>query len=1046
MPSLLPPLPFRGWRSATSSVLRPACAGEAAAARDAPLPPVPSFQEAIQRLQAYWASVGCTMWLPHNTEVGAGTMNPGTFLRVLGPEPWRVAYAEPSVRPDDSRYGDNPNRVQRHTQFQVILKPEPGNTQELYLGSLRALGIDIGAHDVRFVEDNWESPVLGAWGLGWEVWMDGMEVTQFTYFQQCGSLPLSPVSVEITYGLERILMALQDVDHFKDIRYTDDITYGELFMQNEYEQSVYNMDEADVDNLKTRFDAYETAAKDMLEKRLPVPAYDNVLKTSHAFNVLDARGAVGVTERAVYFGRMRALARDSAKLWVERRDELEYPLGVHESAPVPVAPSVDTAALPDAPRTFVLEVGSEELPAQDVASGIAQLEKALPTMLEELRLSHGEVTVSGTPRRLWAVVEGLASTQADESRTMRGPPVKAAFDADGNPTKAAEGFCRKNGVSPDQLVRRADDKGVEYVYAEVKDIGRAAGEVLAEALPGVVGGLSYPKTMKWEGSTAAYSRPLRWLVALHGDAEIPFEAVGVVSGRGSRAVRNDFGEEPAVSVPSAEAYLETVAAAGVMPDAGERRATVKAAAQALAEGVGGAVPDDEGLLDEVTNLIESPSPLLGSYEDEYLALPREVLVTVMRKHQRYFPVEDPATGKLLPYFVTVANGACDEDVVRKGNEAVLRARYADARFFYEADLKKPLVEFRAGLEGITFQKKLGSMLDKSKRVEGVVPQLCAALKLSADDSALAAEAAPLANADLATSMVMEFTSLAGVMGRYYAAASGASEAVARATFEAVLPRNSGDEVASSPAGVSLALADRLDSLVGLISVVGAPSATADPFALRRIAYGLVQTAIAADVPLDLREGCALAAASQPVEVSEEAIDSALTFVARRLEQLLVDSGNPIESVRAVLAERSEQPAAAAAAVAQLAARVESEGFKEVMAAYARPTRIIRGKEGDAGAAVDPALFETDEERALHAAVGEVRAALDAADSSASSSGARVDVLLDASVAIVAPTAAFFENVFVMAEDEAIRANRLALLREAADLPKGVLDLSCLPGF
>ncbi|VAI68014.1 unnamed protein product [Triticum turgidum subsp. durum] len=264
-----------------------------------------TFQQAIQRLQEYWASVGCAVMQCSNTEVGAGTMNPLTFLRVLGPEPWNVAYVEPSVRPDDSRYGDNPNRLQRHTQFQVILKPDPGNSQDLFLHSLSALGINVREHDIRFVEDNWESPVLGAWGLGWEVWMDGMEITQFTYFQQSGSLPLLPVSVEITYGLERILMSLQGVDHFKKIQYTEGITYGELFLENEKEMSAYYLEHANVDHIQKHFDDFEEEARSLLSLGLPIPAYDQVLKASHAFNILDSRGFVGVTERARYFGRMR---------------------------------------------------------------------------------------------------------------------------------------------------------------------------------------------------------------------------------------------------------------------------------------------------------------------------------------------------------------------------------------------------------------------------------------------------------------------------------------------------------------------------------------------------------------------------------------------------------------------------------------------------------------------------------------------------------------------------------------------------------------------
>ncbi len=251
-----------------------------------------TMQDALARLDGYWTGRGCLRVQPMNTEVGAGTLNPATFLRVLGPEPWRVAYVEPSVRPDDARYGENPNRIQCHTQYQVVLKPEPGDAQQLYLGSLEALGIDIRAHDVRFVEDNWASPALGAWGLGWEVWLDGLEITQFTYFQQAGGVDLDPVSVEITYGVERILMALQGVRHFKDIGYAPGVSYGEVFGQAEYEMSRYYLDDADVTANRALLETYAAEAQRMIDVGLPVPAYSFVLKCSHAFNVLDARGAV----------------------------------------------------------------------------------------------------------------------------------------------------------------------------------------------------------------------------------------------------------------------------------------------------------------------------------------------------------------------------------------------------------------------------------------------------------------------------------------------------------------------------------------------------------------------------------------------------------------------------------------------------------------------------------------------------------------------------------------------------------------------------------
>lgn len=285
-----------------------------------------TFQELIMGLQEFWANKGCIISQPYDVEKGAGTMNPSTFLRSLGPEPWHVAYVEPSRRPADGRYGENPNRLYQHHQFQVILKPSPDDVLEQYIESLKFIGIDPLKHDIRFVEDNWESPTLGAWGLGWEVWLDGMEITQFTYFQQVGGIDVKPVSAEITYGLERLAMYVQEVDNVFDVIYAEDITYGEIFHRAEFEHSTYSFDVADVGLLLDLFNKYEDEAKRILSEGLILPAYDYVLKCSHTFNLLEARGAISVTERTGYIGRVRALARLCARAYVEQRESMGYPL------------------------------------------------------------------------------------------------------------------------------------------------------------------------------------------------------------------------------------------------------------------------------------------------------------------------------------------------------------------------------------------------------------------------------------------------------------------------------------------------------------------------------------------------------------------------------------------------------------------------------------------------------------------------------------------------------------------------------------------------
>lgn len=285
-----------------------------------------TFQQIVLALQKFWSKQGCVLGEAYDTEKGAGTMNPATFLRTIGPEPWNVAYMEPSRRPDDGRYGDNPNRLYQHHQFQVIMKPSPNNIQETYLESLKELGIDPQEHDIRFVEDNWESPTLGAWGIGWEVWLDGMEITQFTYFQQVGSIDVKPVTVEITYGLERLAMYIQGVENVYDVKWVDDITYGDFFHTNEVEQSYYNFQIADTALLFDLFEKYEAEAKRVIELGYIRPAYDYVLKCSHTFNLLDSRGAISVSERTAYIGRVRAMARLCAAAYVEQREKMGFPL------------------------------------------------------------------------------------------------------------------------------------------------------------------------------------------------------------------------------------------------------------------------------------------------------------------------------------------------------------------------------------------------------------------------------------------------------------------------------------------------------------------------------------------------------------------------------------------------------------------------------------------------------------------------------------------------------------------------------------------------
>ncbi|RPI93566.1 MAG: glycine--tRNA ligase subunit beta [Chloroflexi bacterium] len=1003
-----------------------------------------NFQQVILTLQQFWAEKGCLLWQPYYTQVGAGTMNPATFLRVLGPEPWNVAYVEPSVRPDDGRYGENPNRFQVHYQFQVVLKPDPGDPQEIYLDSLKAIGIDPRRHDIRFVEDNWEQPAISAWGLGWEVWLDGQEITQFTYFQQGGGVKLDPVSVELTYGLERNLIGLHNVKTAWDLPWNDTVTYGEVRRREEFEHSKYYYEVGNVQAMREVFERFEREAEACLAQGLVLPAHDYVLKCSHTFNILDARGAVGVTERQALFRRMRELARRVGEAYLEQRKEMEYPLlkeaGDGESVNRESVTRTTNLPIPNIPTPFLLEIGTEELPANDVDTAHAQLVARVPSLLEELNLTHGEVRVFSTPRRLVVSIDSLSPRQPDREDLVKGPPADKAFDKDGVALPAAMGFAKKNGVNTKDLVVREDvSAGGKYVFAAVKQTGRATPEVLAEALPKLVESIKFEKSMRWlpasrragNESGAAFSRPIRWLVALLGEMVIPFEYAGVVSGHTTRGLRPY--DSPEIVVPSAGKYFDVIRDAGILLDKEERKASIVEQVNQAAALVGGEAIIEEALLNEVTNLVEMPTAVMGGFDKESLSLPRDVLITVMKKHQRYFPVTHSQSTNLLPHFIAIRNG--DDlgiDVVRQGNEHVLGARFADANFFVREDLKQPLEAYRPGLSKIIFQTKLGSMLDKSERMLKLSAELAPMLALSEVEASNLQRATYLAKADLVTQMVTEMTSLQGIIGREYALRSGEPKEVADAIGEQYLP------VPQTKIGLAVALTERIDSLAGLFAAGLAPTGAKDPFGLRRAAIGVVQPLTEHGISFDLREAVRKAAKLQPIDVKEEVQAQILEFITGRLSVVLKDAGYKYDVVDAVLAEQSDNPARAAEAVKQLQAWVEREDWVTILPGYARCVRIIRSASVKSGQlpVVSEKLFVEAEEKSLYKAIRSV----------VRGQPSNVDDFLNIVVKLIPSINTFFDKVLVMAEDQKIKQNRLALVGQIAGLSTGLADLSKLEGF
>jgi len=1011
------------------------------------------MQETIRRLNEFWAARGCQIWQPHSEKLGAGTMNPATVLRVLGPEPWNVAYVEPSFRADDGRYAENPNRMQMHTQYQVILKPDPGNPQELYLSSLEAIGLERARHDIRFVEDNWESPALGAWGLGWEVWLDGQEITQFTYFQQAGGVSLDPVSVEITYGLERIVMYLQRRTEVWSIDLDGVHTYGDIYRQQEIEHCIYNFELADVERQRAMCDLYSAEAEACIERGLVAPAHDYVLRQSQAFNILDTRGAIGVTERAKFFAAMRSQAQRISELYLEQRQREEYPWLTDGDAPdrgvEEQAKKADRASTPSSePQSLLIELGSEELPPADVQTGIAQLELRLGELLEQARLTHGGLSVTGTPRRLAAHVQALAARQKEEIVERRGPPAERAFDSDGQPTKAAIGFARGQGVQPSDLEVRDN-----YVYAVRRLEGEATATVLPQLIEDLLDGMQWGRTMRWNGSNKSYPRPLRWIVALYGAEVVPVSWALVSSGRVSRGARfadarADMapGDFTSFSIAHADSYFDATAAQGILLDRAARRERIGSAVKEAVANAGG-VHDSaaEGdLLDEVTDLVEAPQAILGKFEPRFLSLPQPILTAVMKKHQRYFPVlapeeEGKSDGSLLPLFVTVANAdaLANPEVVRQGNEGVIRARYSDAEFFFRQDTAKPLKSFTPRLGTLTFHAKLGSMLEKAARLETLAPQIAGMLGSERDVVEAAHEAAGLCKSDLVTSMVVEMTSLQGVMGEIYARRSGAQPAVAQAIREHYLPGFDGDAIPASDAGLALSLADKLDSLVGLFGAGVRPSGSADPYGLRRAALGIVNALTLGKRRFDLTAALELAAAGYSGLLSDTAVSETRQFVIRRLETRLRELGFRPDVVDAVLATQGSDPYASAKAVGHLTAAVAATKWEESFTAYARCARIVRNIVRELP--LNPAAYQADEEHELHSVYEGAAAELDSAVEASEALGPLL-------TAIAPPINRFFDAVLVNAEEEDVRLARQALVQRIARLPAEVADLSRLQGF
>ena len=717
---------------------------------------------------------------------------------------------------------------------------------------------------------------------------------------------------------------------------------------------------------------------------------------------------------------------------------------------------------------LLFEIGTEEIPAKFMPGILAQLKELAEKKMDELRIPYEAVKVYGTPRRMTFIADGVAEHQADSTIEAKGPSVKIAFK-DGEATKAAQGFARGQGVDVEDLEVRG-----EYVYA----VKHLAGQEVEDLLPGllhdILTSLSFPKTMRWADHDFRFVRPIRWLVALFGDDVIPVEITGVKSGKFSRghrflrpalvegakaveslddakellekavsAVKNTVSSAVnktpgAVEIPCAEAYEEVLKDNFVMVDQDARRELIRQQVIDLAIEEGGHAEIDEDLLEEVNYLVEWPTALCGCFEERFLPLPKECIITPMREHQRYFPVlkED---GSLLNKFITVRNGGKEHlDVVAHGNERVLRARLSDAEFFFNEDRKQPLEARLAKLTTVSFQEGLGNMNDKSQRLVKAADMIAFGLNSKVDREKLA-RTALLCKTDLVTGMVVEFTELQGVMGREYALLDGEAPEVAKGIYEHYLPRFAGDELPATDIGRIVGVADKLDNIVATFSRGLAPTGSQDPYALRRQALGIINILIDGNYHVSMVKLIAGVAylLNIPAEKTKEVIMPVMDFFKQRLKNMLLDQGIRYDVVDAVLADdRNDDIADLAARAQALNAFVATEEAPALIQAATRVANLCKKIEQET--AINTNLFQNPAEGELHKAVTELNNEMLLATVQFNYAA-----VLQTACKLVAPVNKFFDDVMVMDNDEQIKNNRLALLSAVKDITHAVGDLSCI---
>lgn len=1004
--------------------------------------------------------------------MGAGTFHPHTFFKSLGTEPWRSVYVQPCRRPVDGRYGKSPNRLQHYYQLQVLIKPAPTNILDIYLNSLEHIGINLKENDIALYEDNWKGPTLGAWGLGWEVRANGEEVTQFTYFQEFAGMEMSVVPCEITYGLERIFMYANGLRNIMDIPYNKNFTYGDIFLQNEFEFSKFNFHFADTKLLFQQFEILEQKISELCEQKLSLPAYDYVLQASHIFNLLDARGAISVTERQRFIGKVREGAKQCALVYSSEQQETNQR---HKQLQLMTEFPVTLKTRKDKKRSkkmnsivdILLEVGVEEMPPEFQMSAMKTLNHKIEESLKKFsekynyddafvaKLKEIKFDILISSRRIAFICHHVPENTPKQILELWGPATSIAQDGNGNLTPAGIGFCKKNNLNQaDVQFKKKESKqngsSSAFLYAEKVINSCNFPKILLNEFKQHLYNIETPLKMRWLSDTNAqpFVRPVRWILCLVDNKIYPFEMFGLRGGGftyGQRILAPNR-----ISIRNISKYQEKLKKAFVVVCRKTRKQMILEQAEEVIQKLGSnaKLADDIELLEKCVGMTENPHVFLGHFYPKYLKLPHQLVTSVLKEHMNYFGVIDTTTNKLMPCYVGVANYKClDLKSMMKGSQKVITSRLEDGAFYFDTDLSTDFQSLREKLKTQVFQEGLGSLFDKTVRLSQFIKSFATFLNkkkratLSSIDVECLMDAAKHCKNDLKTGCVQEFPDeMQGIMGGVLVRKQNPfddvtkSECVACAIEEHYFPINATASLPSTKYGRILSLIDKFDSMVLLLSAGFEPKGNQDPFGLRRLAIAIARILFQNDNVFEFKCSFDELLNIWQSSFASEALNNTLVkgFFKDRVKNLLKEkfSANSVESIVNLLTQKPLSIFPELLNSLELFAK-----NTEFLIPYKR-AKSLTDKVDDSE--LNPDLFALKEEKNLYSLYESIKI-----NTIKYFENQEFDLFFAELSSLTKPLAQFFDSVLVNDPNLIVRQNRLQLLFKIRRLYEDTVDFSVI---